>query len=120
MRSEHYAIPSGKTWADWEAINGELAFFNDREVIDMANENIADFADEPFGHKGQPPKTAEEAWSIIDKMWEGDPGGSGWHKRIPTGTGWLTLRFGEDEFGMPEVSFNPGQPPKGTKMEMPG
>jgi hypothetical protein len=35
--------------------------------------------------------TAEQAWEVIDIVWEGDPGGRGWHRRVPTGARWVAL-----------------------------
>jgi hypothetical protein len=116
---ESYAVPAGKQWAAWDDANEILTFMTDQEVVDSAMANIEQFYSEsenPF--KARLPETADEAWQVIDEIWSGDPGGRGWHKRIPEGAGWLTVR--RMEGAVPEVRFKGGQPPQGTKLHQPG
>jgi hypothetical protein len=113
---EYYKIPKGKTWAAWDDANAILDFLNDQEVIQNAVANQEQFPE--FGAFGTP-KTAEEAWKLIDQIWEGDPGGRGWHKHIPQGATYMTVdRTKEGE--VPNAEFKSGQPPKGTKFVQPG
>jgi hypothetical protein len=112
---EHYVIPGGKQWVAWDDANEILSFMTDEEVIQNAIENQEQFPE--YGALGTP-TTADQAWRVIDEIWEGDPGGRGWHKRIPVGSGWLTIS--RQEGAVPSVQFNKGKPPKDTKLNQPG
>jgi hypothetical protein len=112
---ENYVVPSGKEWASWDDANEILSFLNNQEVIENAVANQEEF---PEGQAFGTPKNAEQAWKIIDEIWAGDPGGRGWHERVPDGSGWLTIK--RKEGAVPSVEFKQGKPPKGTKLQQPG
>jgi hypothetical protein len=113
--TETYVVPAGKTWATWDDANAILEFLTDQEVIDNAIANQEQF---PEGQAFGTPSTAEDAWRIVDEIWAGDPGGRGWHKRIPNGSGYVTIT--KQEGAVPTVQFNKGKPPKDTKLSQPG
>jgi hypothetical protein len=85
MRETRYAIPQGADWAAWDDVNAVLSFMSDEEVIENARQNLVDFADTEFvaGLSLPDDATPEQAWEVVNQIWEGDPGGRGWQVRVP-------------------------------------
>ncbi|HEY2353778.1 MAG TPA: hypothetical protein VGH79_02600 [Gaiellaceae bacterium] len=108
-----HLVPPGKDWAFWEDVNGYLAYLCDAELIELARENErelgTEFAETPLPAAPRP----EQAWEYLDALWSGEPGGRGWHVRIPDGATWLALQSddGDSDRGGPEPTFGFGEPP---------
>jgi hypothetical protein len=121
-----YLVPAGADWAAWDDVNGVLTFMTDGEVMELARENLVEFGDTDFvrGLEGTPLETPGQAWAIVNKIWEGDPGGRGWQARVPAGATWLSLRDDQDDparGGGPGPMFGFGEPPVGEgAWEKPG
>jgi hypothetical protein len=111
-----YLVPSGKAWANWEDVNENLDFLTDEEVLEVWRANVrdlGDFEDEneaPFRERTTP-RTADEAWALIDELWEGDPGGRGWHVRVPEGAQWVRVHNDDGQRGDPVPEWHSDAPP---------
>jgi hypothetical protein len=112
MSETRYLVPPGADWAVWDDVNGILTFMTDAEAVGLAEANLREF---PENAPDEPSvETAEQAWEVINAIWEGDPGGRGWQARLPSGATWLSLRDDEDNparGGGPEPTFGFGEPP---------
>jgi hypothetical protein len=102
-------------WAVWDDANSVLAFMTDAEVVENARENEHDLGDDFAGAPLPDDPTPEQAWEYVNELWEGDPGGRGWQRRVPDGATWIALRDDPDKPHPdgPEPTFGFGQPPLG-------
>jgi hypothetical protein len=108
-----HLIPAGKDWIGYEDVNGAVFFMTDDEVVENARENERELGHE-FGAEPLPGEpTPEEAWAYVDDLWSADPGGRGWHVRIPPNATWVVLRSdeGDSDRGGPEPVFGFREPP---------
>jgi len=120
-----YMLPPGTDWVVWEDVNGALRTMTDEEVVEMARENLRQFGGSDVDLLRHDPQTPEQAWEVINEIWEGDPGGRGWQLRVPQGAQWVQIEFpGEDDprwgGADPRVAhFGSGQPPAGLEVRQP-
>jgi hypothetical protein len=115
MTETRYLVPAGADWAVWDDSNGVLTFMSDAEVVENARENLRQFEGSEFveGLDLSGDATPEQAWAVVNRLWEGDPGGRGWQVRVPAGATWLSLRDDEDDPARgegPEPTFAFGEP----------
>jgi hypothetical protein len=87
-----YLVPPGADWAVWDDAKAILSFITDAEVVENARENESLLGGE-LGRELPPDPSPEQARAYMNELWEGDPGGRGWHVRVPAGATWLA-RFG--------------------------
>jgi hypothetical protein len=83
-----YLVPAGADWAVWDDVNGVLGFMTDAQAVENARQNEALLGEE-FGRRLPPDPTPEQAWEVVNRIWEGDPGGRGWQLRVTAGATWI-------------------------------
>jgi hypothetical protein len=110
-----YLVPAGAAWACWDDANAVLGFMSDADVIANARENERELGDEFAGTPLPDDPTPEQAWAYVNELWESDPGGRGWQRRVPEGATWVALQDDEDDPAPdgPEPTFGFGEPPLG-------